>query len=237
MNKKVVSIILGLMCLILTYGIAVQIKTVNNTNSKISTNAAENELRSQVLKFKEKYDNRYNELEKAENELEKERENITKKDTAFTDMEEKIKQGNKILGLNEVSGSGVIIVLQDGSTKSAMAQLDPSKILVHDLDILSVVNELKNAGAEAISVNDQRIVPISSITCDGNVVKINDQKVGTPFEIKAIGLPEQLAALSRPGGYLSKLEEDGVQAELKKSENITIPKYSGVIDFEYAQNK
>lgn len=237
MNKKVVSIILGLMCLILTYGIAVQIKTVNSTNSKISTNTAENDLRSQVLKFKEKYDNKYNELEKAEKELEKERENVTKNDTQFTDMEEKIKKGNKILGLTEVTGSGVIIVLQDGSTKSAMAQLDPSKIIVHDLDILSVVNELKNAGAEAISVNDQRIVPTSSITCDGNVVKINSQKVGTPFEIKAIGLPEQLAALSRPGGYLSKLEEDGVQAELKKSDNITIPKYSGVIDFEYAQNK
>lgn len=237
MNKKIVSIILGLMCLILTYGIAVQIKTVNSTNSKISTNTAENDLRSQVLKFKEKYDNRYNELEKAEKELEKERENVTKNDTQFTDMEEKIKQGNKILGLTEVTGSGVIIVLQDGSIKSAIAQLDPSKIIVHDLDILSVVNELKNAGAEAISVNDQRIVPTSSITCDGNVVKINSQKVGTPFEIKAIGLPEQLAALSRPGGYLSKLEEDGVQAELKKSDNITIPKYSGVIDFEYAQNK
>ena len=237
MNKKVVSIILGLMCFLLTYGIAIQVKTVNSTNSKISTNAEENNLRSQVLKFKEKYDNKYAELEKTEKLLEKERENVTKNNTELTSLEENIKQGNKILGLTEVSGSGVIITLQDGSSKSVLAALDPSNSIVHDLDVLSVVNELKNAGAEAISVNNQRIVPTTSITCDGNVIKINGEKVGAPFEIKAIGLPEQLSALSRPGGYLELLEEAGVITKIEKSDNITVPKYSGVIDFKYVQNK
>lgn len=237
MNKKVVGVILGLMCFLLTYGIAIQIKTVNSTNSKISTNTEENNLRSQVLKFKEKYDNRYAELEKTEKILEKERENLTKNNTDLTSLEENIKQGNKILGLTEVTGPGVIITLQDGSSKSLLATLDPSNIMVHDLDVLSVVNELKNAGAEAISVNNQRIVPTTSITCDGNVIKINGEKVGTPFEIKAIGLPEQLSALSRPGGYISLLEDAGVITELKKSDDITIPKYSGIIDYKYAQNK
>ena len=60
--------------------------------------------------------------------------------------------------------------------------------------------------------------------------------MGAPFEIKAIGLPEQLAALSRPGGYLEYLKRDTVGAELKKSNNITIPKYTGVITYKYAQN-
>ncbi len=234
MNRKIISIILGLMCFLLTYGIAIQIKTVNNTNSKISTNTKENELRSQVLKMKEKYDNRYEELKKAEKALEKERENATQNDSELTLLEENIKNGNKVLGLTEVVGPGVIVTLKDGSAKNV---LDPGQIIVHYTDVLSVVNELKNAGAEAISVNEQRIVPTTSISCDGNVVKINGEKIGNPFEIKAIGLPEQLTALSRPGGYLSLLEEYGVQTELVKQNSITIPKYSGIINFEYSKNK
>ena len=55
------------MCVLLSYGIAVQIKTINGTESTISTNAKENELRDAVLKSKEKYDNLYSELEDAEN--------------------------------------------------------------------------------------------------------------------------------------------------------------------------
>lgn len=237
MNKKVVSIILGIMCFLLTYGIAIQIKTVNNSNSTISTNAEENNLRSEVLKYKEKYDNRYLELEKAEKTLEKEREKITKNNAELTSLEENIKNGNKILGLSEVTGPGIIVRLQDNQSKNIKGIFDPGKLIVHDLDVLSVVNELKNAGAEAISVNEQRIVPTTSIICDGNVIRINGEKIGTPFEIKAIGLPEQLAALSRQGGYLSILEEDRVETDLKKSNSITIPKYSGVIDFKYAKKK
>ena len=59
MDKKIISLILGLMCVILTYGISVQIKTINGTGTTVSTNAEENELRDAVLKAKEKYDNLY----------------------------------------------------------------------------------------------------------------------------------------------------------------------------------
>lgn len=236
MNKNIVGLILGIMCLMLTYGMCVQIKTVNSTNSPISTNAEENELRNEVLKAKEKYDNKYKELEEAEKKLEEERKSATENNTELSSLEEKIKNGNKVLGLTDVTGPGVIITLQDSPVINANNFLNLSDALVHDMDVLSVINELKNAGAEAISINDQRIIPTSSIECDGNVIKINGEKIGTPFEIKAIGLPERFVTLERPGGYLYKLEEYGIVTELKKVESITIPKYSGVINFKYAQN-
>ena len=151
-----------------------------------------------------------------------------------TEKEEQIKQGNKMIGLTEVTGPGVIVTLSD-SKKDANSVLNPSTLLVHDVDILGVVNELKNAGAEAISINDQRIVPTTSISCGGNIIDINGEKVGTPFVIKAIGLPEQLAGLSRPGGYLEIFKGASVGVELKKSNNITISKYTGVINYQYAQ--
>ena len=65
-NKKIISIVLGIMCFLLTLGIFVQIRTVNSTNTTVSQNYEENNLRADVLKYKERYENRYKELEKAE---------------------------------------------------------------------------------------------------------------------------------------------------------------------------
>lgn len=234
LNKKMISVVLGFMCFALTLGIFVQIRTVENSNSTVSNNYEENNLRAEVLKYKEKYDNKYKELEKAGKELEEERENSTKDNSELTKKEEEIKEGNKQIGLTEVTGPGVVVTLSD-SKKDASSVLNPSTLLVHDVDILGVVNELKNAGAEAISINEQRIVPTTSISCGGNIIDINGEKVGTPFIIKAIGLPEQLAGLSRPGGYLEILRNASVGADLKKSNDITIPKYTGVINYEYAK--
>lgn len=236
MNKKHVAIVLGIMCFLLAFAISIQIKTVTNSNSTISQDYEENNLRAEVLKYKERYDRRYAELENAENELEKERQEATTEDNELKEVEKQITNGNKQIGFSEVTGPGVILTLSDSkiSANSAMVS-DLNELLVHDMDVLSVINELKNAGAEAISINDQRLITTSSISCGGNIITINGEKVGAPFEIKAIGLPEQLAALSRPGGYISILKDYGIGADLKKSESITIPKYTGVIDFEYAK--
>lgn len=235
-NQKMISIVLGIMCFALTLGICIQLKTVKGSNSIVGQSSEENnELRAEVLKYKERYDNKYKELEKAEEELEKERQSSTENNSDLEEKEEAIKQGNKMIGMTEVTGPGVIITLSD-SKKDASTALNVSELLVHDADVLSVINELKNAGAEAISINDQRLVPTSSIVCGGNIIEINGEKVGAPFMIKAIGLPEQLAALSRPGGYLELLKNATVGVELKKSNNITIPKYTGVITYKYAQN-
>lgn len=234
-NKNMISLVLGIMCFALTAGICIQMRTVKSSNSVVSQNYEENNLRAEVLKYKERYDRKYKELEKAEQELEKERQSSTENNIGLEEKEEQIKQGNKILGLTEVTGPGVIVTLSD-SKKDASSVLNPSTLLVHDADVLSVINELKNAGAEAISINDQRLVPTTSISCGGNIIDINGEKVGAPFVIKAIGLPEQLAALSRQGGYLEILKGASVGVELKKSNNISIPKYTGVITYKYAQN-
>ena len=234
-NKKVVALVLGIMCFALTAGICIQVRTVSGTNSTVSNDYEENNLRAEVLRYKERYDNKVDDLEDAEAELEKERESATQNDTALKEKEQEITQGNKIIGLTEVTGPGVIVTLSD-STKDASTSLDPSSLLVHDLDVLSVINELKNAGAEAISINDQRIIPTTGIICGGNIIDINGEKVGAPFEIKAIGLPEQLAALDRPGGYLELLRSYSVGAKLEKSNNITIPKYTGTITYQYAKS-
>ena len=241
MNKNKISLILGIMCLLLTLGTVIQIKTVSGTGTTISTNAKENELRDSVLKAKEKYDNLYEELERMENQLETERTNSTQNNGELTELENTIKQGNKILGLSEVTGHGLIITVDDNDKIAVNEWLfDPNWLIVHDTDLINIINELKNAGAEAISINDQRIVTTSAIECDGNVIKINGVKIGAPFEIKAIGFPETLINIDRFGGYTQYLSEErfvNVSIQKLDKDKITIPKYTGIMKFEYAESQ
>lgn len=232
-NKKVTSLVLGVMCLALTAGICVQIRTVKNSNTTVSQNYEQNNLRAEVLKYKEKYDNKINEIERLDEQLEVAITKATEKNSDLESAKNQIIEGNKLIGLTEVTGPGVTIVLSDSKLEGT-SLLDPSQLVVHDLDILGVINELKNAGAEAISINEQRLITTTGIKCGGNIININGEKVGAPFTIKAIGYPETLANLERPNGYLDALREDTIEVKLTKSNNITIPKYTGVLTYKYA---
>ena len=234
-NKKKISLVLGIMCFALTVGICIQIKTVKNTSSTISQNYEENNLRAEVLKYKEKYDNLLKETEKIDIELQQEIEKATENNSELEEAKNQINDGNKMIGLTEVKGEGVIITVAD-SDIDVNTVLNPNDLLVHDSDILKIVNELKNAGAEAISINGQRVIVTTPIICGGNIININGERIGSPFEIKAIGSPEALANLSRPGGWLNKMKERGIKIDLKKMNYIDIPKYSGVLNFKYLKN-
>lgn len=129
----------------------------------------------------------------------------------------------------------MIITVNDADSSTFIGS--SAKAVIHDADLMEIVNALKEAGAEAISINNQRIVNSTSIICSGNVTQINGEKIGVPFEIKAIGLIEKLnGALTMPNGYLDLMKRDGVQVKVEKSNEIVIPKYEGVYNFQYAEN-
>lgn len=238
MAKKTQAIVLGIMCLILTIGICVQIKTVNNNGTTTSSNKEINNLKTQVLRTKERYEEAYQRLENVQKELEETRNKVTSNDEQLKSLEEKIKKYNVLLGTTEVKGQGVRITIADATVTNIMnALIDSRDLIVHDQDILEIVNELKNAGAEAIEVNGQRIVANTAISCDGNVIVINGEKVSSPFEINAIGFPARMATLNRPGGYLKySLEElSFIKTTFKEESKLTLSKYIGGTSFKYAK--
>lgn len=236
MKKEIqLLIIFAIMSMALTYGICIQMKTVNNNGTTVNLTEQQSVLKSEILKTSEKYDNLFEELDRLEEELEKVRANSTSSNSELAILEESIKEKNLALGLTEVTGTGIKIILNDGNaTTITNSFISVSDLLVHDGDLIYVVNELFNSGAEAISVNGQRIVSTTAIECDGNVIKVNGTKIGAPFEITAIGYPEQLAGIGRPGGTIELLESRGVIVTLNKQNSVTIPKYSGTIKFNYA---
>lgn len=237
MKKRQIAMTLGIVCFILCLCTAIQIKTIQNTNNTtLAKSLVEDGLRDDVMKEKEKYDAIYAEFEASEEQLETIREQVAQSGTNSTKKEEALKINTMYAGLTNVEGPGVVITLNDRQVTPAEAKesiVDLNLFLIHYSDILAIVNELKNAGAEAISVNNQRIVNTSSITCEGTVIKVNGEKIGAPFTIKAIGSPDLLYGLNRTGGYIWKINETGAIAEIKKSNDIKIEKYTGVMNAKY----
>lgn len=212
---------------------------------------------------------RYFELEQTNRDSEKEihglRENITKLEAALkasaqndtgrpqvVALFKQLQEAKQFAGLTPVEGPGVEVILSDaangkemakqlagGSDQGADFQNQLSNFLVHDQDIVGVVNELKQAGAEAISVNGQRIIATSSIRCVGPICYINRQPTGgaAPYTILAVGSPRDMEnGLRLPGGYLDTQQLLAYKmVSIKHRPKVEIPPYDGLTVFRFAK--
>jgi uncharacterized protein YlxW (UPF0749 family) len=135
-------------------------------------------------------------------------------------------------GLLPVKGVGLTFTVND-STKDIPKGSSAAPYITHDSDLRMIVNELFLAGAEAVSINDQRISTTTGIICIGPTVMINGQRVVPPYEFKAIGNPQNMiVSLELKGGVIDTLTNPEHKRYLtfsprKTSPNITIPAYAG----------
>ena len=110
-------------------------------------------------------------------------------------------------GLTDVEGPGVIVILSDSSQANSTTG-NEADYLIHDSDLLSVINELRDAGAQAISFNGERILATSEVRCAGSVVTVNGRRFAAPFVLFAIGEPTTLYnALTMRGGVVDVLSQ------------------------------
>ena len=139
-----------------------------------------------------------------------------------------------LAGTTDVEGAGIEIVLDD-SNSPKKANENPNLYIIHDEDLLRVLNELRAAGAEAISINDQRIVAMSEVRCAGPTVSVNNVRSAPPYVIKAIGAPKTLtSALRLRGGVVETFEFWGIQVKIKSEDKVHIPALKAPRNFEYA---
>ncbi len=232
MDKKQIAITLGVMCILLTSGIIIQINTTKKNTISNNIRTSNNDLRDEVLQWKEKYEKIYAELQSSENRLEEVRQQATQNNNDFTEIEQELKSANSLLGLTELTGEGIVITVADNNNASVKDK-NLSDELVHNTDLIEIVNELKNSGAEAIAINGQRVLSTTSIDCVGAVISVNGEKINSPFVISAIGNKELLNGITRPGSYIGIMEEDGVEIKIEKSDEVTIPKYNKVLNAKY----
>ncbi len=139
-------------------------------------------------------------------------------------------------GLVEITGPGVQVTLNDSNTVAKPGE-NLNLYVLHDEDILKVLNELRAAGAEALAINNERVLSTSEIRCAGPTILINkNQRLTPPFVISAIGNQDNMiSALKMRGGVVESLEFWGIQVHIKKVSEIRIPPTISGVSFELAK--
>ncbi len=125
-------------------------------------------------------------------------------------------QDEILAGTVPVTGPGVTVTWSNGSA--------PAAYQITDIDLLLLVNELRAAGAEAISINGQRITAQTEIRSAANYILINQAQSGAPFTVKAIGQPQALSgALTLSGGLYDESQQEGLSMTITKDKSVDIP--------------
>lgn len=227
-GKITITITIGIACFILVMIIFMQFKVVNETNITDIENMREEELREELASWTAKYEETLAKYEETIETLNKYKEESSTDAETKANLEEELESLNLMLGVTDVEGTGIIITLQEG--EDAVTSIDADELMI-------IVNYLREAGAEAISINDQRIINSTYIVdIDTSIIKVNSQRVTAPYIIKAIGDPDYLkSSLIGTGGYAEKIQAWGQEITIEEEKNVTIPKYDGELELNYIE--
>jgi uncharacterized protein YlxW (UPF0749 family) len=148
-------------------------------------------------------------------------------------------EGEKLLaGTVAVRGPGLRVILDDSTVKTIPPKEDPSMYIVHEYQLRDVVNVLWAAGAEAISINGERMVGPSSIYCVGSTILINDVRTSPPYEFLVVGDPGKMETALSDATNLKALKGRikvySLQFNVQRLRDLLVPAYSGSLDVRHA---
>lgn len=226
-------IFIGIAVFFLCMLLAAQIKAISNT-AEVAQGKREAQLIDELTNLQRNYDSLKEKYDENSKVVEEYKSSSATNNTLIASMKNELDELTALSGNSDLKGEGVIVTLTDGDKVVNSSSRTDS--LVHDSDVLTVVNELKAAGAEAISVNDQRIIATTAIRCVGPTILVNYQKIAAPFVIKAIGDSQYLeSAITIKNGVADMLKELGIGVNVTRQKNIQIKKYNGTLDFSFSQ--
>lgn len=231
-EKIVIYVTISIACFALMMVMFMQFKVIEQTDITEIENMRESELRVELANWREKNEElneRYQEIKSKIEEYKNEKE--SDEETASL-LESELAQLNQVLGKTDVEGEGIQIIITDKGGTQLSEDYEVKSITEENM--IDVVNELFGAGAEAISINGKRIVAMSYIVTVDGYLKVNGERVLSPYVIKAIGNQTYLeSAVLGKGGHVDKLKELGHEVALEKSRRIRIDKYTGTISSKY----
>lgn len=218
------------MCFILVYVMFVQFKTIQQTDITAIENMRESELRAEITNWKNKYEELEEKYQDTTARIEEYQTKIETNQEASELLSAELEQSNMILGKSAVEGEGVTITLKD--TEEANVTYDM---------LLELINTLVYGGAEAISINDQRIINMTDLAAPtGDAILINANSrthISSPYVIKTIGNKTTLQSnLNSTDGFINKYNKR-IDISLAESNNIEILPYNGEMNLEYAKDK
>ena len=161
---------------------------------------------------------------------------VAQNSNASQSLNKSLQEQKLFAALTEVEGPGVVITLKDAHSQGPDQAASMVQI-IHDTDVLRVVNELKNTGAEAVTVNNRRVGPNTNFRCVGTTILVDEVKIASPVVIRAVGEADTLfGGMNLPGGVLEEIRmTDPKMVEIQPVQRMRLPAYSGTTTFKFAK--
>jgi uncharacterized protein YlxW (UPF0749 family) len=141
-------------------------------------------------------------------------------------------------GLLPLQGTGIVFQLED-SVQPVKPGANEADYLVTARDIRTLVEELWLAGAEAVSVNGERIAQSSGIIDIGGSVLVNSAFIAPPYQISAIGPRDLYEQLRASQGFVAfavaRADAFGIRLSFLESDAVDVPAFAGTISFRYGR--
>lgn len=229
-GKMTISIVVFFISIMLAASIFIQFRTIEETNSIGIESMREDELRHEVMIWKNKY-NEIDEKLQSNNQKIQEYSDIIKNNEQSSELLDKeLKEYNMLVGKTNVIGDGIVMKLTDNSEMSFTAS-----------NLVYLVNELKYAGAEAISINNQRVVNSTDIVGINNnqYILVNGERIVGPYEIKAIGNKDEFDKILnfKNEGFVPYYRNKGYTIESSFQSNVKINAYDKDVSLKYIKEK
>ena len=228
-GKITVVITIAIACFALATIMCMQFKIVKETDITSIETMREEELRSELANWKQMYKEAQTQYEEKVSKLNEYKENQQSTEESSKLVEQELAKNNMYLGKTDVQGPGIEIKIKDVNSED----LKP----ISAEELLIIVDYLKLAGAEAISINEERIINMSDIVYVSNsIIFVNQQRILSPYIIYAIGDSIKLeSTLLGNGGYVELLKDIGYDIDINKKDKVSIPKYNKEIGYKYIQ--
>lgn len=243
MKKFTSKLAIGIVCIILGVILAIQYKTVNNTVGigYLPTQKSK-ELSIELKKLQDEKEKIYKELSGLEGKIKKYENEASKENVYIDELRKELEKYMMFAGFENVKGPGLIITIDEPKNEIIYGEdnrafEDISLIAQYYDYILTIISNLNIADAEAISINDYRYTGFSELLSLNNHLNFNGMAIAAPIEIKAIGNSEELeSALIYKGGVIDILRNElDFKITVTRTDEIDIPKYTGVKELKYAK--
>ena len=225
LDKLAVAIVMFIVCITLVSVILMQFKTVEETDITEIENMRETELRTAISEWKTKYEEVETKLQDTNKKINEYSDKIKNNEKVSELISDELDESNMAVGKTDVYGEGVIVTLND----------DEKDIVAWDL--IDLVNELKYAGAEAISINDIRIINTTDIfdLRSYTYLTVGQQRLQPPYVVKAIGNPDYLSSILnlKDSGFVDWYKNSGKSVKMETSKKVQIKKYNGEMTYKY----
>ena len=230
-GKVIMIVTIGIICILFTSIMFVQFKSVQVIEASGVGQKRETELRTEYSALKDKSNEMKQQLEEIQNTTKEYTDQSSDVQATMDLLKSDVDKARCDLGYTDVKGPGIVLTIADGKNAANVKE----QVVTYN-DLIMAINELKYAGAEAISLNDERVVNNSFVANISEYMVMNDNRISGPYTIKVIGDSKNLeSVINIKGGIKDYLESYNKQISYTVENEVYINKYNGNVEINFGE--